>query len=315
VHARPWLEETLASRLEAAEEANLQSLEEALTLLGDSREAAAAEAHAALEARLRREHDDEVAKADAAAAQQAQAALEEERERLLRQAEASVLEERAAGLAEVMSLGSSLSQMEETLQQEVEVVRTARAHGDLCDAILGLEDAFLAGREVPEALNNLKSIARETDSFVAQVLDRLPDGIDQQASTPCELLRQQFLAQHSGLVAAAFEPPGGGLLGDFVGRLFQWLYIQQASSHEALAERGAGGSADQAVRQNLEALRVAAPAVERGDLEAVLDCLDRSSTGMCRERAAEWMANVEKALQLRQALKVVKARAQCLTIA
>ncbi|CAK0878242.1 unnamed protein product [Prorocentrum cordatum] len=199
------------------------------------------------------------------------------------------------------------------LAQDSANVERAHAYNGLVVAALGLEDALLAGRDAEPELQALRSAADAADPFAAAMLASLPPGCTRQRREDGTVatesaVQQKLAAELDGLVAAAFVPPGGGLLGELVGQLFRKAYVLDPAAAPLEPSTPQGERSE--VRSNLEAL--AGVLGGRGDLAARLQTLEGSLGGLCRERAASWLSEARDALVLQQTLRAVKARAQCL---
>lgn len=324
LHARARLEQALQTRLEAADTASLKDLSDALALANAEYDEVAARDLADFEAQLQQQHEEAVASATASAVAEAQRRLDAEGEQLRCLAEASLEEVRGARLKEVISLKSGLEAVEEVLSQDEALVRQAHAYNSLSVAVLGLEDAIIAGRSAEAELEALRSAAGKADAFVAELLARLPvasaELCKRAASVPTEpLLRHQLASHLDDLADAAFVPPGSGLLGEVLGRLFRWLYILQPQALPLPSPMQHAASEVSETERNLLALGFAAPGshteMDIQRLESAFIHLESSLGGRCRERAATWMAEARAALILRQTLWAVKARVQCLNAA
>lgn len=293
LHARPRLEQALLTRLEAADAASLRDLGEALARADAAHDEATARELAELEVELQQQHEEAVAAATVAAMAEAERAVAAEDEKLREAAEAA-------------------------LQQ----VRQMNAYNSLSVAVLGLEDAITTGRSALPELEALRVAAGKADAYVEQLLVQLPESCAElckrAAAVPTEpLLRQRLVSQLDDLAAVAFTPPGGGLLGEVLGRVFRWCYVLTPDA----VPLPAPGGAPQEVERNLTALSCAALScaaretpgeVDALELETALACLEGSLGGRCRERAAAWMAELRSALILRQTLWAVKAHVQYL---
>jgi len=326
IHARPRLEEALQTRLEAADAASLRDLADALARADAAYNEVAARHLADFQAQLQRQHEEAVAAAAASAAAEAQQRLAAEEEELRALAEAALAQEQCARLSEVIAFNEGLKAVEEVLSQDEALVRQAHAYNSLSVAVLGLEDAIIAGRSAETELEALRAAAAKTDVFVVDLLARLPESsaelCKRAAAVPTEpLLRRHLASQLDHLATAAFVPPGSGLLGELLGRAFRWIYVLQPDA-APLPSQGAAGRVPEAER-NLAALSFAAGPLGQGAngdtdvqrLESALSVLEGSLGGLCRERAAAWMEEARSALILRQTICAVKARVQCLNAA
>lgn len=326
VHAKARLEDALTTRMEAADAANLQSLEQALARIGKERDQTAAKEFKEFEGSLQQQHEEIVARAKEQAMATCLSALASEEAKLQASADEAVLEQKGARVQEVVSLHEGLVQVEQALHQDEIVVQQVHACSRLCVAVLGLEDAILAGGNARADLDVLWAVASQSDPFVANVWRSLKEGcpgIENTAAVSAEpVLRDSFAGRLDDLVAAAFVPPGGGLIAEIVGRIFRSLYISSASAIPSkdplLSWTTSQDQKPQASEtwQNL-ALLSSCPTTAEGpeDLRGVLTCLEGSLKGTCHDRSEAWLQDLRQALLMWQAVRASKARAQCLSAA
>lgn len=293
-HGRAEIEVELASRLEAAEAQCFDRLRQRLDVLQKSRAEEEKATILSFAQKLQQRTLDAVAAAKEAAEEAANEAVTAERAAWKSATEDMVLTQRTARA------------------EEASIVERALAQSHLSDAILAFEQALLAGRDAPAAFEVLRATARDVDGMSARLLAELPEDCVREGPVPTEaVLRQHFTAQLRDLVAAAFTPPGGGLLAEIVARLFSSIYILSAPP---LRPELLPMEEHAEVAANLQALSRAA-VVAPGDFEASLRDLEASLQGRCREQAGVWFEEAHRALLLRQTLSAVRARAQCLSAA
>lgn len=237
-----------------------------------------------------------------------------------------LMEERTRRLSEVTALNKGLAAVEEALTQDAVHVQRAHVYNNISVAVLGLEDAIVSGKGGQAEFEALRSVAGQSDPFVHALLEQLPQDCAELCrraeGVPTEpLLRHQLKAHLNELVAAAFTPQNSGLLGELVGRFMRRLYILDVDAlpRTSPADVNMCPATAQAA-QNLAALSRSRAAIATNDggiagLEAALEHLESGLGGICYERAASWLVETRNALLLRQAIRAVKARAQCLSAA
>lgn len=327
LHAKSRLEQALLTRLEQADMASLQDLGNALQRIAEQREQLAMLNLTKLKSELEQAQAVAVAQVQQDAVNEVQQLMDNEVAELETIADEVLTEERSQRLSEVVSLSKGLADVVEVVTQDAVHVQRAQAYNNISMAVLGLEDAIVSGRGAQVELEVLRVVAGQSDGFVDGILQQLPkdcaDLCRRKEGVPTEpLLRQQLAARLDELAAAALTPPNSGLLGELVGRALRKLYILDP---DALPRESIGGmvacSATAEASHNLAVLSrsraaVAAPA-DGGvaGLEVALAHLEGGLGGLCRERAASWLEEARTALLLRQAIRAVKARVQCLSAA
>jgi len=314
LHAKARVEQALLTHVEAVDAASLQSLGKALTCVCESFDKASEASLAELKAELRQQQEAAVAQATAEAQAEGQKILEAEQEAIMAAAQATIQEASGERLAEVVSLSSGLQSLEKVLAQDEAVVQRSRAFNSLSAALLCLEDAVLANRGAKAELQALRRAAAEVDdAFVTNLLSSMPAAAAQlchrASPVPTEpVLRQSLSAKLGDLASAALVPPGRGLLGEVIGKVFSFMYV--------LDGEPTGVPQDSEVSKNLLALgraRRAAASGSHAQLREALEDLEVTLRGTCQERAGPaWLDEARATLQLRQTLSAVKARVQCL---
>jgi len=260
LYARERMEETLATHLEAAEVASLQSLEQGLIQLKARHDAKSQDDLAAYEAALRKRHEEVVAAARHQACQETSEALSCQQDALQAANEDAVAEERSGSLSDVISSGTGLCAIEEILKEEAAVIERVRTCNKVASALLSLEDAILAGRSGEAELKALQLAASKEDPFVESILAALPQSCLQLCSkkrVPTEpLLRHHLSDRLNDLTTVALRPPGGGLLAEVVARIFRRCYILDCEAAPEL-------SGNSQVRANLLAISHAKRVIKR----------------------------------------------------
>jgi hypothetical protein len=324
LHARAWLEQALHMRLQAADAASLRDLQEALARKGEEHDEATAHELHQLQVSLHQQHNEAVTAAVQTAVAQAQERLNAQELQWREAAQAAVTEACTARLKEVVVLNSGLASVEEALAQDETLVKEAHAYTGLTVALAGFEDAMVAGRSAGAELEALRAAAARADSVVAGMLAKLPKGCLELCRrngvlpTP-PLLRYRLAAELEDWVAAALVPPRSGLLGEVFGRLLGRLYVLLPSAVPLSGISAAGGSPGTTeAERNLAVLsRVATPLISGSyagpqAIACSLAQFESSLEGLCRQRAAAWIAEARDVLTLHQTLWAVKARVQCL---
>lgn len=327
LHAKTRLEQALLTRLEAADNASIQDLGEALQRLNEERDAALKVSMAELEADLQKQHEETVQRAQVDADMAVAGLLLGDLEQLRVMAQDVLAEEQSKRLSEVIAQSKGLTALEEVLEQDYAAVQQAHAYNSLSVASLGLEEAIMDRRGALPELEALQAAAAKADAFVDKLLATMPEGCAELCrkpdAVPTEpLLRQQLASQLDDLVAAAFVPPNSGLLGELVGRFFAFLYVLDPD-FRPLQSAATGAPLAAYASRNLDALCASAAAARprtdgksgSEELAKAVMLLDGSLTGLCRERAEAWLAEARQVLLLRQAVRAAKAKAQCLSMA
>jgi len=265
---------------------------------------------AAMRERIAAEAEEEVRELRELASADKERRLAEERSRLERRL-ASVLVPVVA-IEEIVEKGQSVGQR-------------AVASSSLASATLRVADALVAGNDVQAELLSMQEACR-SDSFVSRILALLPGETKDwsRGLVPTEpQLQLTFEAQLSDFVAAAFAPPTPsvehttlltGLLSRFHARAFASLYVLSASEapEPEIVSCPVAKTPTEKTHQNLQVLARASRLVKQGDLRDALVVLDEMLSGVCRERAADWMQDARNTLLLQQTSRVLQAQARCL---
>eukprot|EP00927_Polykrikos_kofoidii_P066591 TRINITY_DN62162_c0_g1_i1.p1 TRINITY_DN62162_c0_g1~~TRINITY_DN62162_c0_g1_i1.p1 ORF type:complete len:654 (+),score=153.84 TRINITY_DN62162_c0_g1_i1:74-2035(+) len=327
LYAKPRIEASLMTRLDAADVMSLKHLEEALERLAKSRAASDKEELISLQQQLQEDHDEQVARASAEATSEMQRVLEEEERRLSAEIEAKILHEQGSRLVDVALTNSGLMSVETALTQDAAIVQRIQAQSSLAVAVLSVEDAILSGHDARAELEALRAVASRADEFSNRMLEGLPEGcwsICEGASSMLGLglLRQRLASETRELVAAAFVPPAtpgtrSSLLAELIGQFCGKLY-----SCESSAAKSEAFDAATEVQRNLDALAYVAashraseePVSQLAELTAVLIEMESSLVGVCRERASRLLEEMRHVLLLQQVLMAIKARVHCLSL-
>mmetsp|Transcript_75800 Transcript_75800/g.149853 ORF Transcript_75800/g.149853 Transcript_75800/m.149853 type:complete len:318 (+) Transcript_75800:1-954(+) len=311
-------------RLQAADAASLRDLKEALERKGEEHDEATARELHELQVSLHQQHEEAVTTCIQTAVAQAQERLNAQEQHLREAAQAALIEASTARLKEVVVLNSGLARVEEVLAQDETLVKEAHAYTGLTVALAGFEDAMVAGRSAGAELEALRAAAARADSVVAGMLAQLPTSslelCRRNAVLPTPpLLRCRLATELEEWVAAALVPPSSGLLGEVFGRLLGRLYILVPSAVplSGTAATNQIPGATEAERNLAVLSRVATPLISGSyagpqAIACSLAQFEGSLEGLCRQRAATWIAEARDVLTLHQTLWAVKARVQCL---
>lgn len=317
LHARGRLEEVLAMQLEVADERSLRSLEEGLKRLSADNDEVAEKDFEEMDASLHSLHNEavtatrmEASRAAAEVLAASKASMDENTDDLIAAARSQYLEE-------VVGSAKGFQHVEDVVGSEAARIENFQARVGLSAAVLGLEEAIMAGRKCDKEFQNLQSAAGQADSFVSELFESLPEGckaICREGDVPTEeTIRKRLPSQLRNIATAAFLPPGGGMAAEIMAHLFRGTYFLGCEANSAASE----DKATTEIQNNLSAISRVFQATEsgtvRGELEEALLHLDAALTGRCREAASKCIADTRSALLLRQALWAAKARVWCLT--
>lgn len=293
----------LSDRLFSLDESALRALHEELAKFDEHRDEVGLERLRDHGERLQDVQDGVVAGAVAKATTDAEVELASEDVDILYVCADMMMEEQGSGLGKITLLSSEMASMEKALSGEEALVRRLHRNNALSSAVSRLEEALLNGRAADADLKVLRCEASSADVFSASMLALLPPSTETfccRPNPPTEAFLRQRLAGETSRLATAALAPGSGLLSELVGRAFAWLYLLDAEAHPPLASPEAAG--------NLAALGRAAQAP---DVRSALLELEMGLTGACKERALPILAETRAALELRQVLAAVSARARC----
>lgn len=290
---------------------------EAMSRFRDNLAGTLAADRAALQEEWERRTQDEVVTVRRAILADAQAECERMRQEVGHVAEVRFVQENAGFSRRIAGVSDSLQELDTVVGAGKGSQQRSEASSTLASALMLFVGALVEGKPSGLALAALKVAG---DDFVTSTLRRLPSATVEMShgALPTEPeMRRRFKEQLNTLVAAAFAPPVGSSISEYLAVPVGWLFgsFYKLRMEEKFPTDFVGTPTEGLLR-TLNTLASASLQVDRGQLAAALEILEAElPAGPCRASAESWMKETRHTLLLQQAARAAQARARCLGLA
>eukprot|EP00922_Rhytidocystis_sp_ex-Travisia-forbesii_P006495 GHVS01009437.1.p1 GENE.GHVS01009437.1~~GHVS01009437.1.p1 ORF type:complete len:358 (+),score=73.85 GHVS01009437.1:495-1568(+) len=214
-------------------------------------------------------------------------------------------EERVRSLSQLADIKGQLAALDQVFDCELEQRRRSHRVNKLLFSCLAVEEAIAACAPLGDKLRVLCQLGVE-DEVISLIPPALPQSLDEPLPSPADLQAWFLDVVYDDCRRAAFVPSGWGLVGHAVANVFSSLYIMDTP-----ATHSTGNQVTMRVRRNLERINAAWHSVNHGDILSAVSHLEVLD-GLCGDVAQRWIAEARRAVVVAQAMRVVRARLQCL---